>query len=179
MGHNQNSNAHKAPSLDTEKLITDIVPKISESIKNDSVAPGIINEMIDMFGSKNDVKNILKMAHQTNEGFKELKKISAHFFEELCRRIETVPNQEKVQETRNPNSVVRPPIKDQKVKETNSTNNPTTTENTFLREIAKKIDVAMPTIDELKIAQSLKFEDTDKLIKDLFQESTSIMMKEM
>ena len=37
----------------------------------------------------------------------------------------------------------------------------------------------MPTIDELKIAQSLKFEDTDKLIKDLFQESTSIMMKEM
>ena len=27
----------------------------------------------------------------------------------------------------------------------------------------------MPTIDELKIAQSLKFEDTDKLIKDLFQ----------
>merc|ERR1711974_360177 len=51
--------------------------------------------------------------------------------------------------------------------------------NTFLREIAKKIDVAMPTIDELKIAQSLKFEDTDKLIKDLFQESTSIMMKEM
>ena len=68
-------------SLDTEKLITEIVPKISESIKNDSVAPGIINEMIEMFGSKNDVKNILKMAHQTNEGTKELKKISAHFFE--------------------------------------------------------------------------------------------------
>ena len=67
--------------MDTEKLITEIVPKISESIKNDSVAPGIINEMIEMFGSKNDVKNILKMAHQTNEGTKELKKISAHFFE--------------------------------------------------------------------------------------------------
>ena len=99
------------------------------------------------------------------------------FFLELCRRIETVPNQEKVQETRNPNSVVRPPIKDQKVKENNSTNNPTTTENTFLREIAKKIDVAMPTIDELKIAQSLKFEDTDKLIKDLFQGNILISRK--
>ena len=99
------------------------------------------------------------------------------YFSELCRRIETVPNQEKLQETRNPNSVVRPPIKDQKVKENNSTNNPTTTENTFLREIAKKIDVAMPTIDELKIAQSLKFEDTDKLIKDLFQGNILISRK--
>ena len=99
------------------------------------------------------------------------------FFLELCRRIETVPNQEKVQETRNPNSVVRPPIKDQKVKENNSTNNPITTENPFLREIAKKIDVAMPTIDELKIAQSLKFEDTDKLIKDLFQGNILISRK--
>ena len=72
--------------MDTEKLITEIVPKISESIKNDSVAPGIINEMIEMFGSKNDVKNILKMAHQTNEGTKELKKISAHFFEGMLKK---------------------------------------------------------------------------------------------
>ena len=35
----------------------------------------------------------------------------------------------------------------------------------------------MPTIDELKIAQSLKFEDTDKLIKDLFQGNILISRK--
>ena len=60
-----------------------------------------------------------------------------YFFSELCRRIETVPNNEKVQETRNPNSVQhRPPsMKDQKVKENNSTNNQT---DTFLREIGKE-----------------------------------------
>ena len=66
--------------MDTEKLIAEIVPMIINQIKND--APDNIKEVKEMFATtKYEYECIQKLVHQNTEGFKELKKISAHFFE--------------------------------------------------------------------------------------------------
>ena len=72
-----------ASPLDTEKLITEIVPMIASQIKNDEFKEiKEIKEVKEMFATtKYEYECIQKLVHQNTEGFKELKKISAHFFE--------------------------------------------------------------------------------------------------
>ena len=53
---------------------------ITNQIKND--APADIKEVKEMFATtKYEYECIQKLVHQNTEGVKELKKISAHFFE--------------------------------------------------------------------------------------------------
>ena len=67
-------------SVDTEKLIAEITPMIARQIKKtDDDFPEKIKEMFAT--TKYEYECIQKLVHQNTEGFKELKKISAHFFE--------------------------------------------------------------------------------------------------
>ena len=67
-------------SVNTEKLIAEITPMIASQIKKpDDDFPEKIKEMFAT--TKYGYECIQKLVHQNNEGFKELKKISALFFE--------------------------------------------------------------------------------------------------
>merc|ERR1711879_363666 len=76
-------------SVDTEKLIAEISPMIASQIKKtDDDFPEKIKEMFAT--TKYEYECIQKLVHQNTEGFKELKKISAHFFEDVTKGIEKI-----------------------------------------------------------------------------------------
>ena len=78
-------------SVDTEKLIAEISPMIASQIKKtDDDFPEKIKEMFAT--TKYEYECIQKLVHQNTEGFKELKKISAHFFEGKIYFFEKFPS---------------------------------------------------------------------------------------